>query len=111
MLIAMDAEMMLADAGMDNVVTASSSTDALNRLKTFTPSIAILDINLGRDTSVPVAEELLRRGIPFVFATGYDDRSVVPDELLSIPVVRKPYDSNALMKALSDRLTASTAAQ
>ncbi|MFC3316634.1 HWE histidine kinase domain-containing protein [Rhizobium rosettiformans] len=110
-LIAMDAEMMLADAGMDNVVTASSSTDALNRLKTFTPSIAILDINLGRDTSVPVAEELLRRGIPFVFATGYDDRSVVPDELLSIPVVRKPYDSNALMKALSDRLTASTAAQ
>ena len=69
-------------------------------------SFAILDINLGRDTSVPVAEELVRRGIPFVFATGYDDRSVVPDELLSIPVVRKPYDASALVKALSDRLAA-----
>lgn len=100
-LIAMDAEMMLADAGIDTVVTASSSGDALNRLKSFTPSIAILDINLGRDTSVPVAEELVRRGIPFVFATGYDDRSVIPEELLSIPVVRKPYDSNALIKALT----------
>jgi light-regulated signal transduction histidine kinase (bacteriophytochrome) len=105
-LIAMDAEMMLADAGIDVIVTASSSTDALNRLKTFTPSIAILDINLGRNSSVPVAEELVRRGIPFVFATGYDDRSVVPDELLSVPVVRKPYDASALVKALSDRLAA-----
>jgi light-regulated signal transduction histidine kinase (bacteriophytochrome) len=103
-LIAMDAEMMLADAGIDTVVTASSSSDALNRLKTFTPAIAILDINLGRDTSVPVAEELVRRGIPFLFATGYDDRSVVPEALLSVPVVRKPYDSKALVKALADRL-------
>ncbi|MDH4441318.1 MAG: GAF domain-containing protein [Rhizobium sp.] len=103
-LIAMDAEMMLADAGIDNVVTASSSADALNRLKTFTPAIAILDINLGRDTSVPVAEELARLGIPFVFATGYDDRSIVPEGFASVPVVRKPYDSAALLKALSDRL-------
>lgn len=103
-LIAMDAEMMLADAGLENVVTASSSADALNRLKTFTPSIAILDINLGRDTSVPVAEELSRLGIPFVFATGYDDRSIVPEGFADVPVVRKPYDSVALLKALSDRL-------
>jgi CheY-like chemotaxis protein len=105
-LIAMDAEMMLADAGIDNVVTASSSADALSRLKTFTPAIAILDINLGRDTSVPVAEELTKLGIPFVFATGYDDRSIVPDGFAEVPVVRKPYDSGALLKALSDRLRA-----
>lgn len=105
-LIAMDAEMMLADSGIENVVTASSSSDALNRLKTFTPAIAILDINLGSDSSVPVAQELMRRRIPFVFATGYDDRSSVPEELLSVPVVRKPYDAHALIKALSDRLAA-----
>lgn len=103
-LIAMDAEMMLADAGIENVVTASSSADALNRLKTFTPAVAILDINLGRDTSVPVAEELARLGIPFVFATGYDDRSIVPEGFADVPVVRKPYDSAALLKALTDRL-------
>ncbi|MDZ7873480.1 MAG: HWE histidine kinase domain-containing protein [Rhizobium sp.] len=110
-LIAMDAEMMLADAGIDNVVTASSSSDALNRLKSFAPAIAILDINLGSDTSVPVAQELIRRGIPFVFATGYDDRSSVPEELLSVPVVRKPYDADALVKALSDRLAAQVPAE
>ncbi|WP_159950706.1 HWE histidine kinase domain-containing protein [Rhizobium sp. 18065] len=103
-LIAMDAEMMLADAGLNNVVTASSSADALNRLKSFTPGIAILDINLGRDTSVPVAEELARRNIPFVFATGYDDRSIVPENFSDVPVVRKPYDSLALVAALAARL-------
>lgn len=108
-LIAMDAEMMLADSGIDNVITVSSSKDALSRLKSLTPAIAILDINLGSDTSVPVAEELRRRGIPFVFATGYDDRSAVPDELLSVPVVRKPYDADALVRALYDRLSATAA--
>lgn len=107
-LIAMDAEMMLADVGIENVVTASSSADALNRLKTFTPAIAILDINLGRDTSVPVAEELARLGIPFVFATGYDDRSIVPEGFADVPVVRKPYDASALIRALSDRLGANS---
>ena len=104
-LIAMDAEMMLGDAGLTNVVTASSSGDALNRLKSFSPALAILDINLGRDTSVPVAEELERRGIPFIFATGYDDRSIVPEHMSSVPVVRKPYDSVSLMAAISARLT------
>lgn len=103
-LIAMDAEMMLGDAGLSNIVTASSSGDALNRLKTFTPDVAILDINLGQHTSVPVAEELSRRNIPFVFATGYDDRLAVPEGFASVPVVRKPYDSAALVRALSERL-------
>lgn len=103
-LIAMDAEMMLEDEGLTNVTTASSSNDALNRLKTFTPGIAVLDINLGAGTSVPIAEELMRRNVPFVFATGYDDRSIVPPEMAGVPVVRKPYDGHSLIKALTHRL-------
>ena len=45
-----------------------------------------------------------RRGIPFVFATGYDDRTALPPELLSVPVVRKPYDTEQLRKALGTYL-------
>jgi hypothetical protein len=33
---------------------------------------AILDVNLNDLRSYPVAEQLERRGVPFVFATGYD---------------------------------------
>ena len=103
-LIAMDAEAMLADLHVANVVTANSSSMALDQLKTFKPDFALLDINLGIGTSVPVAEELTRRGIPFVFATGYDDRTALPPELLSVPVVRKPYDTEQLRKALGTYL-------
>lgn len=105
-LIAMDAEMMLTDGGITTISTANSAASALEQLKTFTPDIALLDINLGSGTSLPVAEELKRRGIPFVFATGYDDRTALPSELLSIPVVRKPYDADQLLKILSESLAA-----
>ena len=106
-LIAMDVEFMLEGMGVGEVMTANSSRMALDTLKTFSPDVALLDINLGAGTSVPVAEELTRRGIPFIFATGYDDRTALPPELLSVPVVRKPYDASQLQKALTERLATS----
>jgi ActR/RegA family two-component response regulator len=50
-----------------------SGADALKMLKGFTPDFAVLDINLGAGTSLPVAQELSKRNIPFIFATGYGD--------------------------------------
>ena len=38
----------------------------------------MLDVNLGSGNSFPVAEELRRRNIPFIFATGYGDGSAIP---------------------------------
>jgi light-regulated signal transduction histidine kinase (bacteriophytochrome)/CheY-like chemotaxis protein len=101
MLIAMDVEAMLAEKGLDKVTTAASADEALVRLKNFAPDAAILDVNLGIATSLPVAEELRRRDIPFVFATGYGDSSVIPAELSDAPVVRKPYDADSLVDALA----------
>jgi len=37
---------------------------------------AVLDINLRGEVVYPVADALRRRGVPFVFATGYDGGSV-----------------------------------
>lgn len=99
MLVAADVEIMLAENGVTNVTTAPSVEDAMKRLKNFTPDVAILDVNLGTGTSLPIAEELERRGVPFIFATGYSDRSVVPASF-SAPVVRKPYEAKALIGAV-----------
>jgi light-regulated signal transduction histidine kinase (bacteriophytochrome)/CheY-like chemotaxis protein len=99
MLIAADVESMLADYGVSRVTTTPSVDDALKRLKEFTPDVAILDVNLGSTTSLPIAEELLRRQVPFVFATGYSDRSIIPASF-SAPVVRKPYEAGALIGAV-----------
>ncbi|WP_117191119.1 HWE histidine kinase domain-containing protein [Rhizobium terrae] len=100
MLIAADVEAMLAHHGFDKVTTTPSAADAFRKLKDFTPDVAILDVNLGSGTSLPIAEELLRRDIPFVFATGYSDKSIIPASF-SAPVVRKPYEAATLIGAVT----------
>ncbi|MDC6625770.1 response regulator, partial [Leclercia adecarboxylata] len=100
MLIAMDVEGMLSDRGFANVTVTNSTDEALIFMRGVTPDAAILDINLGRDTSIPVAEELLKRGVPFIFATGYGEGSIIPEALGSAPIVRKPYEAEMLIDAL-----------
>lgn len=99
MLIAADVEAMLEENGILKVTASPSVADAMKRLKDFNPDVAILDVNLGTGTSLPIAEELQRRNVPFVFATGYSDRSIIPASF-SAPVVRKPYEAAALIAAM-----------
>ena len=99
MLVAADVENMLMDNGISKVTLAPSAAEALRLLKGFTPHVAVLDVNLGSGTSLPIAEELARRNVPFIFATGYSDQSVVPASF-KVPVVRKPYDAKSLVGAL-----------
>ena len=73
----------------------------MQRLRDFAPDVAILDVNLGAETSLPVAEELTRRGVPFVFATGYADTTMIPPAFKSVTIVRKPYEAAALIAALT----------
>lgn len=100
MLIAADVEAMLAEHGIEKVTTTPSVAEAFRKLKEFTPDAAILDVNLGSDTSLSIAEELMRRDVPFVFATGYSDRAAIPARF-SVPVVRKPYEAAVLIGALT----------
>ena len=61
--------------------------------------LAVLDINLHGETVHPVADALQDRGVPFVFATGYD-QSVVPDRHQDAPRWEKPFDPTVLVRAL-----------
>ncbi len=101
LLIAMDVEQMLAAAGLTQVTTAASVPEALRRIAASAPDVAVLDVNLGVATSIPVAEDLQRRGIPFVFATGYGDSTMIPAAFAGVPVVRKPYGGPALTAAIA----------
>ena len=60
---------------------------------------ATLDVTLGQEKSYPVAEALRARGLPFVFLTGYGDRSL-PDAFRDAPRCDKPFDLRALLRAL-----------
>ena len=100
LVIAMDAELMLAAKGASTIETAASPSEALQKLNHFTPDAAVLDVNLGTTTSIKVAEELSRRQIPFIFATGYGDNVMVPQSFQA-PTIRKPYDEISLARALN----------
>ncbi len=55
------------------------------------PDAAILDINLGGEMVYPVAEALRARGIPFIFATGYEAWAI-PETYADVPLCVKPVE-------------------
>lgn len=60
---------------------------------------AVLDINLRGETSLPVADELEQRRVPFVFATAYGD--LIPDHRYRrVPRLAKPLGAAAIARAL-----------
>lgn len=67
---------------------------------------AILDINLHGEMSFAVAEVLHSRGVPFVFVTGYEDRSIVPMAFRSAPRLDKPVVDGHLIEAMVAAFTA-----
>lgn len=61
---------------------------------------AVLDLNLNGEPAYPVADALIARGIPFVFATGYDDLVIAP-AYAAIPRCAKPVDKSRLAELLA----------
>jgi len=67
------------------------------RRETF--DLAILDINLAGEPVYPLAEELLARGTPFIFMSGYDTADM-PERFRVIRRLPKPYDQAHLLQEL-----------
>ncbi len=100
LIIALDLEMLLREQGALDVQLCGSADEALKCLASDPPDVAILDVNLGSKTSFPVAKELQRLGVPFIFATGYSNEVEFPRELRSVPLVGKPYCADTMKEAL-----------
>src|ERR1019366_4364027 len=56
----------------NSVSTAAAIDQSLRLIDAHVFDAATLDVNLDGTCSYPVAETLVRRGVPFVFSTGYD---------------------------------------
>ena len=105
MLIALDTEDALLEAGVQRVVIAASAEAALAALANATPDFAVLDFNLGAETSERVAEALAAAGIQFCYATGYGDAIVGQATQPPCGILKKPY-SPADIAAMLDRAAA-----
>lgn len=99
MLVAMLIEDMLTDLGFEVVGPAMRLEAAMPLATEAELDFAVLDVNLGDRKSFPVAEILRKRGVPFIFATGYGRRGV-EESFKDVLTLSKPFESHQLQRAL-----------
>jgi CheY-like chemotaxis protein len=102
-MIRMLMEDMLNDLGFAVAAEASKVHEALAAVNGMEIDIAILDVNLGGETTSPVAEALAARGTPFVFATGYGEHGL-PEQFRDRPLLKKPFQIDSLKRMLDTAL-------
>ena len=104
-IIAMTAEDMLEEIGCKTAAVATTVGEALARAGDTEFDIALLDLNLRDEDSLPVARRLREAGKPFIFTTGYDGLPAGCG-FTDAPVISKPYRieqlANMLAQAMAD---------
>jgi DNA-binding response OmpR family regulator len=99
MLIGMLLEDMLTDLGHEVAAIIPRLKDALAAVDRETYDLAVLDVHLHGESAFPVAEALIAKGVPFVFATGYGERGL-PENYRGRPVLQKPFAKDDLERVL-----------
>jgi len=100
MMVLMLIEDMLCDLGCESVTSAATVDQALAVMDGRVFDVAMLDVNLNGEKSYPVADALVARHVPFVFATGYSDQ-VTRDGYPGRPVLKKPFKLEELVEVLA----------
>jgi CheY-like chemotaxis protein len=99
LMIRMLLEDMLGELGHTIAVAAARIDEALEAAKSAEFDLAILDVNLNGEPISPVADVLVARGVPFVFATGYGEHGL-PAPYRDRPTLKKPFQLEGLEQML-----------
>ncbi len=103
-IISMELGSILAEAGAAVVGPCHTPEQAAAQLDANDISCAILDFRLGRDTSLPVARQLISHGIPFAFFTGQVDTTRIGAEFPDVEIIPKPFQRRAILGVLAGML-------
>ena len=99
-LVARDIQRALERAGAEVIGPVARLNEALGLLAGRRDlTAAVLDVKLADGMVFPVADALRRRGVPFVFATGYDAASMPPGYRATLRC-DKPCDAQAVLDLL-----------
>lgn len=90
----------LEEAGYTVLSPTTSVAQALELLRHHVPKLAILDVNLGGETSERVAQKLMEDGIPFISLSGYT-RHQLPLIFQNGPLLTKPVQMSALLDEIA----------
>ena len=101
LVITLDLEQAILDAGGRVIGPAADVSDALRLLNVERVDAAILDVDLQREDVSLVVEMLLDRGIPFIFHTGIEVPPALRRRCPEAPVHTKPASSDVLIASLA----------
>ena len=102
-LIGFDLAVELEDAGFAVVGVAPTVAKARALFEQHGCDVAILDVNLGRENSAPVATMLAAAQVPFIAVTGYSVDQC-PLEFVAAPLLSKPFQTMRLIAELKRQL-------
>ena len=100
---------MIEELGHRVVAEAGNIQEALVLAETAVFDHAILDINIGGSSIVPVAEIVDRRGLPFIFMSGYGSGGR-PEAFIERPALQKPLILSKLGETINAILAAGASA-
>jgi CheY-like chemotaxis protein len=101
-LVALDLKEMLEADGWRVIGPAASVKSAIELLEGETPTVALLDVQLGKEMSTRVAETLQHLEIPFVFTSAYSSPHLAGHGALAkSPRMEKPIDEKRLLALLA----------
>ena len=103
-LVAFEIAHVLRDAGFEVLGPVRFVAPALSLIEEHGCDAAVLDINLGAETSEPVARKLLSKGTPFITLSGYS-RAQHPPAFDGAPALSKPLRSDLLITEIKRCLT------
>jgi len=106
MLLALEIQYVLVEAGAQIVGPASRLADALAIASDPNEHIdvAILDVDLHGQDVFPAADALQKRGVPFLFHTGHGTKAELSRRYSDASVCSKPTLAADLVAALEDLL-------
>lgn len=105
-LIALDAEHNLESLGVKSVRLVNALPAAAAIAEAGDVDVAVLDLNINGEMSLEVADMFRRKGIPIVFASGYELHDRIDADLENTAVhLRKPYTAQGLKLALEAALS------
>jgi CheY-like chemotaxis protein len=107
LMIRMLLEDMLCELGCTVAAAVAHLEEAIEAARTAEFDLAILDVNLNGQPVAPVADALVARGRPFIFATGYGEQGL-PEAYRGRPTLKKPFQIDGLSRML-DTVLASKA--